>query len=280
MTAALIAFAGDGYAFREGERAAVRPLLLATLDAAMRDARAERVERALAALAPSPSRLHATLIGRGERVSPLVAALVNGIAASATATIATPIVCAALAATESAEAPGATVLDAIVAGLEVALRVERALQGHRERGWDVRGTCGRLGAAIAAARAYGLQRVQTHNAFGLAATAAGGLRAAAGTMTEAYVIGSAAADGIEAALLARADFTAAPDALAGRRGLAALMADAIDLPLLVDGLGVRFVVRDDAGDAAPDVADALRDAVAALERAPSVAALVAATCPP
>ncbi len=276
---ALIAFAGDGYAFRERERAAIRPVLIATVQAAARDAYADRVERAIAALAPGSSRLRASLIGRPERVSPLDAALLSGIAASATATIATPVVCAALAATESAGAPGATLLDAIVAGVEVALRVERALHGHRERGWDVRGTCGRLGAAIAAARAFGLQRAPTQHALGLAATAAGGLTAAAGTMTEAFVVGSAAADGIEAALLARAGFTAAADALAGRRGLAALMADALDAAALVDGLGTYFALADFRTAAPSQVPVALHAAVDALERAPSIAALLAAACP-
>ena len=276
MTGALIAFATNGYAFREPERAAVRPLVAAVVDAAMRDARTARVEIALAALGSPRARLCASLIGRSETLGPIEAALVNGIAAAAGATPATAVVCAAFAAGESARVSGAAVLDAIVAGVEVALRIERALRGHAERGWDARGTCGRLGAAVAAARAFGLPRAAARNAFGLAATAAGGLRAAGGTMTEAYIIGSAAADGVEAALLGRAEFTAAPAALEGRRGLAALMASGIDGEALLAGLGERFAVVELGAATPPRVPAALLSAIAELGSAPSIAPLLAA----
>jgi 2-methylcitrate dehydratase PrpD len=278
MSASLLGFAANGYAFREPERALARPLILATLAVALRDVASERATIALAAFPPVRARLRASLFGRAFVTGPIDAALLNGIAAGGDdATLATPIVCAALAAAEAANQPGAAVLDAVVAGLEVALRVERALHGHVERGWDVRGTCGRLGAAIAAARAFGLGRAAVRNAFALAATAAGGLTAARGTMTEAYVAGSAAADGVEAALLARAEFTGAAAALDGRRGLAALMAAGFDGAALVAGLGERFAIASFDSGAPPAVPDRVRDAVADLERAPSLGALVAAT---
>jgi 2-methylcitrate dehydratase PrpD len=279
MSGALLNFAGNAWAFRERERAAVRPLIAATLAAAMRDAYAPRTAIALGAFPPAATRLRATLIGRAATAGPIDAALFAGNAAADGATLATPVVCAALAAGEAANVPGATLLDAVVAGVEVALRVERALHGHVERGWDVRGTCGRLGAAIAAARAFGLQRAAVRNAFGLAATAAGGLAVAHGTMTEAYVVGSAAADGVEAALLARAEFTGAPDALAGRRGFAALMSDGLDADALIADLGERFALDDLPATPLLPIPDALRDAVAALERAPSLDKLMAATRP-
>jgi 2-methylcitrate dehydratase PrpD len=275
MSARLLGFAAGGYAFRERERAAVKPVVLATVAQAAHDAHATPASLAAAAFPAFASRLRASVIGRDERTGPIDAALRNGIAAAPQATLATPIVCAALAAAEASGAPGATVLDAVVAGLEVALRVERALSGHVERGWDVRGTCGRLGAAIAAARGFGLQRAQVHNAFALAATAAGGLLAARGTMAEAWVIGSAAADGVEAALLARADFTGARAALEGRRGFAVLMADALDAEALVAGVGERFLL-DGFAEAPADAAPALREAVDRLDRAASLDALLTA----
>jgi len=278
VSSALLAFAGSGWAFRERERAAVRPWIEDVLAQAMAGARADRVEIALAAFPPVPARLSASLIGRPEKLGPIQAALINGIAAGEGARMAAPVVCAALAAGEASGAHGATVLDAIVAGLEVALRVEAAMSDHTERGWDPKGTCGRLGASIAAARAFGLQRSAVRNAFGLAATAAGGLTDAIGTMTSAYVIGSAAADGIESALLARAEFTSAPAALEGRRGFAALMSGAFDTERLTADIGERFVFTEGpAYEANAALPGAVRDALAGLERAPSVAALMAAT---
>jgi len=277
-TAQLIAFAANAYAFHEPVRAPARALVLATVLAAAADARAERVELALAA-APPPSRLRARAIGRPQPLTPLHAAFATGVAAGPEASLAAPVVSAALALGESVDASGATVLDAIVAGSELALRLERALgAGHRARGWDSRGTCGRLGAAVAAARVLGLQREAMRNAFGIAATAAGGLASARGTMAAAFIVGAAAADGVEAALLARAEFTAAPLALEGRRGLAALMTTTFDPDVLLDGLGERFVIAELPGAAADGVDFvALRAAVGRLERLPSIRELVDAS---
>jgi 2-methylcitrate dehydratase PrpD len=203
----------------------------------------------------------------------------TGLAAGEDGTVATSVVAAALAIGESADAPGATVLDAIVAGTEVAVRVERALgAGHRERGWDTRGTCGRLGAAIAAARILGLQRDAMRDAFGIAATAAGGLTEARGTMASAYVVAAAAADGIEAALLARAEFTAAPLALEGRRGLGALMSPTFDAQTIANGLGEAFVFGDVTEAASPsESGETVRALLARIERLPSIRELIDAT---
>jgi 2-methylcitrate dehydratase PrpD len=277
-TADLIAFAANGWAFRDAVRAPGRAIVLATLARALAGAHAERVEIA-AAGQPAPARMRARAIGRPAVTTPLRAAFLSALAAGDDASIATPAVCAALAIGESVDAPGATVLDAVIAGTEIAVRVERALgPGHRARGWDTRGTCGRLGAAIAAARILGLQRDAVRDAFGIAATAASGLLEARGTMTAAFVVAAAAADGIEAALLARAEFTAAPLALEGRRGLAALMSPAFDAAVLVDGLGETFAFESLAtasGDGA--IPAAVRALAARIERLPSIRELIDAT---
>jgi 2-methylcitrate dehydratase PrpD len=280
-TAELIAFAANAYAFREAERAAARDIVFAVMARALAGARSERVEIA-AVGGVSPARLRAHAVGRAEITTPLEAAFLSGLAAGDDATIATPVVAAALAAGESVDAAGATVLDAVIAGTEIAVRVAAALgAGHRDRGWDTRGTCGRLGAAIAAARVLGLQRDAMRDALGIAATAASGLASAGGTMTAAYVVGAAAADGIEAALLARAEFTAAPLALEGRRGLAALMTGTFDAEALVSGLGTTFAFRTLAeksgAPANGGVPAALRALTARIERLPSIRELIEAT---
>lgn len=277
-TADLIAFAANGWAFREPVRAPAREIVLVTLARAVANAHAERVEIA-AAGTPGPARMGARALGRAAFTTPLDAAFLTGLAAGDDAGVATPVVCAAFAIGESVDAPGAIVLDAIVAGTEIAVRVERALgAGHRRRGWDARGTCGRLGAAVAAARVLGLQRDAMRDAFGIAATAASGLAAARGTMTAAYIVGAAAADGIEAALLARAEFTGAPLALEGRRGLAALMSDGFDSGVLLRGLGETFAFETAgaAGASAP-LAEPLRALVARIERLPSIRELIDAS---
>lgn len=274
----MIAFAGSAWAFREPVRAPARTIVLDTIARALAGAHAERVEIA-ASGAPGPARMRAHALGRAALTTPLDAAFLSALAAGEDGGLETPVVCAALAIGESVDAAGATVLDAIVAGCEVAVRVERALgSGHLRRGWDTRGTCGRLGAAIAAARVLGLQRDAMRDAFGIAATAAGGLRAARGTMTAPFIGAAAAADGIEAALLARAEFTAAPLALEGRRGLAALMTDSFDPQPLVDGLAEIFVSASLATDVVhAHVPEIVRALVARIERLPSIRELIDAT---
>jgi 2-methylcitrate dehydratase PrpD len=281
-TAELIAFAANGWAFRDAVRAPARALVTAIVLRAMPGAHSPAVEIA-AADTPGPARLRAHAIGRVPVTTPLFAAFLTGLAAGEDAALATPVTAAALALGESVDAPGATVLDAIVAGTEVAARVEGALgAGHRDRGWDTRGTCGRLGAAIAAARILGLQRDAMRDAFGIAATAASGLTEARGTMTAAYIVAAAAADGIEAALLARAEFTGAPLALEGRRGLAALMSPSFDAASLVAGLGETFVFAANAVPAPPEnpATEGVRALVARIERLASIRELIDATLAP
>jgi len=274
---AIVAFATGGWAMRAPVRDAGRELLAATLAQALAGARSDAVEIALAAREAGNPRLAAGLIGRPEPVGAIDAALIDGIAAGTAPSLATPVVCAALAAGEAAHAPGAVVLDAIVAGVEVAVRLAASLgPSHVERGWAVEGTCGRIGAAIAATRIFGLNAERTRNALGIAATAAGGLRAADGTMTGRYVQGLAAADGVEAALLARFGFTGAPLSIDGRRGLAALMSATFAPEAIVEGLGERYSIGElpDA-TARPALPEALRESLDRIEKLPAIDELLA-----
>lgn len=276
-TEAIVAFAGGAWAMRAPEREAGRALVAGVLADAIAGAHDADVEIAIAGLVSRDARPSAGLIGRPERAGAPEAAFVNGISVGVMPASAAPVVCAALAAGESVHAPGAVVLDAVIAGCEIALRLAAALgPAHLERGWVPDGTAGRIGAAVAAARVYGLNAEKTRHAIGIAATAAGGLGAAADTMTAAYVRGAAAADGVEAALLARFGFTGAPAAIEGRRGLAALMTAAFDATAVTAGLGEEYVLHAVAG-AAPILPDAIASLVARLERLPAIDELLIAT---
>jgi 2-methylcitrate dehydratase PrpD len=289
-TDAVVAFAARGWAMRAPIRAAARAALLDTLARAVAGAHSSAVETALAALGTTASRLQAHVLGRTETTSPIGAALLDGIAAGSAESPATAVVCAALAAGESVHAPGAAVLDAIAIGTEIAVRLAASLApGHRDRGWDDDGTCGRFGAALAAGRILELKPGAVRNALGIAATEAAGLRSAGGTMTASFIRGSAAADGVEAALLARAGFTGAPLALEGRRGLAALMTATFDPAALSAGLDERFTfpaavsideaaVRSVLASVLGDRAAELLALVDRVERLPQIDELVAAAC--
>jgi 2-methylcitrate dehydratase PrpD len=282
LTDAVVAFAGNAWAFREPVRAAARPFVCAVVIAALAGATSERVTIALATLDAGTPRLRARAVGRVDARSPIDAAFLTALAAAGDG-CATPVAAAALAAGDATGSGGAMVLDAFIAGFEVAVRLERALgASFSERGWDVRGTAGRIGAAIAAARVLGLQRGPLRDAIGIAATASSGLRSAAGTMTCAFVPAAAAADGVEAALLARAEFTGAPAAIEGRRGVGALMSGAFEASAVTGGLGETFAFASLAPDASARVTEdersrQVRAVVDRMERLPAIADLLVAT---
>ncbi|HEY3687127.1 MAG TPA: MmgE/PrpD family protein [Streptosporangiaceae bacterium] len=205
------------------------------------------VERVLGVAGRFGAPRQAGVLGRGERLGVAGAALVNGVAAHVEDFDDThldtvlhpgaPIVAAALAIAEWTDATGDDLIAAVLTGTEAAIRTGNAIcPEHFDRGWHVTGTLGHLGAAAAAGRLLGLGPDRMEHALGLAATQAAGLTSALGTMTKSFHAGKAAADGVEAALLARRGYTAAPAAVEGRRGMAALMSDRFD-PAALDGLG-------------------------------------------
>lgn len=248
VTATLAAFAGDGAALPEEVRHAGRRTVLNAVALAVGAARHPAAEAALAAARALGTPPQAGLLGRPERLGLTWAPLVTGIAVHVEdyddthlATVVhpgAPVVPAALAAAEWVGADGAAALDAVVVGVEVAARVGLGLgPGHFDRGWHLTGTAGHVGAAAAAGRLLGLDHAAMVSCLGLAATQAAGLQEALGTMTKPFHPGKAAADGVEAALLAAEGFTGPPAALEGRRGLLAVAAPKPDPDAVVAGLG-------------------------------------------
>jgi hypothetical protein len=123
-------------------------------------------------------------------------------------------------------------------GIEAATRVLAAVDSDefRQR-WNVASSVGVLGAVLAVSRLLKLDAKCTRNALGVAATQAAGLAHNAGHAMQAFETGKAAADAIEAALIAKHGFTSAPAGIDGRRGFAALMAYRFDADAVIDGLG-------------------------------------------
>jgi 2-methylcitrate dehydratase PrpD len=131
------------------------------------------------------------------------------------------VVPAALAMAEAADADGKSLLAAIAAGYEVALRIGRDHAADLSaRGFRTTSTYGAFGAAAVAGRLLGLDASRMANALALAANAACGLRefVAAGTEEYAVQAGVAARNGLLAARLAAAGIGAAPSALDGPAG--------------------------------------------------------------
>ena len=167
---------------------------------------------------------NAPIVGRRVRTDAHFAALANGFAGHVDdyddthlATVIHPA--AAIAATLLALGPdsnatGSDAMRAFVLGCEVQLRVGVAISPeHYDEGWHITGTCGVIGAAVAAAALLRLDAGATARAIGIAASNTVGAREAFGTMAKAYHAGKAAANGVRAARFARCGLDAPMNAL-------------------------------------------------------------------
>jgi 2-methylcitrate dehydratase PrpD len=199
----------------------------------------------------------AVVVGRGFRASPTMAALANGTTAHALdfddigLQVGHPsvvVVPAALAVAEAVGASGREFVDALVVGYEVASRIGTAaggVEGPYRRGFHGTGIYGVFGATAAAARLLGLSADQVRQAFGIAASEAGGVRANFGTMTKPLHAGEANRAGVLAATLARDGFSANRDAIEARFGWGdAIASGTYDEAALTKGLGVSFAIEE------------------------------------
>jgi hypothetical protein len=119
--------------------------------------------------------------------------------------------------------------DAVAVGTAVARWIVDALDSTADADrWSRVGVAGRIGAGAAAGRLLGLEDEQVRNLLGLCATQAAGLRSVDESPTGALQAAKAAADAVEAALLAQCGFTSSVDGFGGRRGLFALVTPDVD----------------------------------------------------
>jgi len=194
----------------------------------------------------------ATVFGLNNKLPPRAAALANGAASHALdyddthfAYVGHPSVAvmpAALAIGEKAGASGAELLQAFLVGVETTCRVGCFLgTSHYQHGFHQTATAGSFGATAAGARLMRLSQEQTRHALGLAATRASGLKSQFGTMGKPFHAGMAAANGVEAAMLAASGFVSRPDGIECEQGFAETHAGTGgDAEKLFAGLGRTF----------------------------------------
>jgi hypothetical protein len=164
------------------------------------------------------------------------------LANEAPATTATPVLAAVVSTGELVSADAAELAVAAAVGIEAARRIQLAVDSDEFRArWNVASSVGVLGAVLAVARILKLDETRMRNALGIAATQSAGLAHNAGLPLAALEVGKAAADAIEAALMARHGFTSAPASIDGRRGFAALMAYRFDAASITEGLGEEWL---------------------------------------
>jgi 2-methylcitrate dehydratase PrpD len=159
------------------------------------------------------------LLGSSRRTGALDAALVNGTASHALdfddcnntmgGHPSAPVLPALLALAEERACTGADFVLAYVAGFEVETKIALAVNFHHyQKGWHPTATLGVFGAAAACARLMHLDTEKTACALALAASFASGIKANFGTMTKPLHVGNSARNGLLAARLADAGFTA------------------------------------------------------------------------
>ncbi|MGF1594279.1 MAG: MmgE/PrpD family protein [Kiloniellaceae bacterium] len=214
-------------------------------------ARHETADRALAAVDPFSGPRKATVLGRGEKLDALHAALLNGITSHVLdyddthlKTIihpAGPVASALLALSEVRPLSGRDLLTALIIGIEAECRIGNAVYpDHYDRGWHITGTAGVFGAAAAVGRAIGLDAEKMRWALGLAATQASGLREMFGTMTKSFHPGRAAQNGAMAAFLAEAGYDSSEQAIEAPRGFANVLSEKQDYAEILGELGSRW----------------------------------------
>lgn len=215
--------------------------------------RHETVERALAALAEFSGPREATVLGRGDRLDVMLAALMNGTTSHTFDFDDThlktvihpsgPVASALLALAERKPMSGADFVHAFILGVETECRIGNAVYpSHYDVGWHITATAGVFGAAAAAGRVLGLTEQQMVWALGIAATQSSGLREMFGTMVKPMHPGNAARNGLLAAFLASKNFTSAEQGIEGRRGFANVLAAGRNYAEITEKLGETWEI--------------------------------------
>jgi 2-methylcitrate dehydratase PrpD len=155
----------------------------------------------------------------------------------------TPVLAAALALAESRRCAGSALLTSYIIGVEVACRLGDAVDpNHYLDGFHPTGTVGVFGAGAACTHLLKLEPKSARHALGIAGTLASGLRANRGTMAKGLNAGRAAENGVLAATLARAGFTASQNIFDEPMGFfAATCRNGVDEKLLRFGKPFFFI---------------------------------------
>lgn len=237
----------------------VKYFLLDFIGCAVRGAQTESsffTQQSIQKLQPHSNSQGTTIFGSSHRADPTMAALVNGTGAhslelddvvnEASLHPGVVIMPAVLAAGECVHASAGEAFEAIVTGYEVMTRLGVALNpaAHYRRGFHPTGTCGALGAAVAAGKILKLNADQLANALGIAGSqAAGSLEFLSdGAYTKRFHAGWAAHSGLIAAFLAKEGFTGPRTILEGKHGFLHAYSPEASLEPLLDSWGISYAL--------------------------------------
>ncbi len=210
------------------------------------------IQALVAAVDPGGS---CTAIGHAEAYDAGTAALINGTAAhgedfddtfeGGPVHSSAVVIPAVLAACERFGRDGRAALGGIVAGVEATCRLSMVIpKAIHKAGFHPTSVLGTIGAALAAAKAMGLDRRQTVDALGIAGSMAGGIieYLAEGAWTKRMHPGWAAQAGLAAARLGKSGFLGPRTVLEGSHGLFHGFARSVegDYGVLTEGFGEKW----------------------------------------
>lgn len=156
------------------------------------------------------------------------------------------VMSAALSAGCLAGCSGRELLEGIIAGYELTVKLGIALDpaAHYAQGFHPTGTCGALGSALAAAKILKLDEDGIARALGIAGSQAAGSMEflADGSFTKRFHAGWAAHSGLIAALLAREGFTGPTSIIEGRLGFLHAYSPVSDAEKVLSGWGAPFEI--------------------------------------
>lgn len=242
----------------ESTREYARLLLLDTLGVIVGGSRSPEVGRLVASVPPSPGN-GSTIVGHSMTVGPVRAALINGISATwldfdaghrppkgrpllAASHPPVHLVPAILAAAETEDVGGPTMLHAFIAGYEVAGRLEMAMR--LDPAVHPHGTLPTLGAAAAVAVLRGCSASELFDAVRISANMMimpSFASAYEGKSIRNAWAGIGASSGILAVELAQAGFT--PEDCPETSVLGSIMSQQFRTDELLDDLGTRFEIE-------------------------------------
>lgn len=154
------------------------------------------------------------------------------------------VVPAALAVSEAMGGSGRKFIEALTCGYEIAVRVGMAVMPTHYRYWHSTATNGTFGAAVSAAKAYGLDAKGIQAALGFAGTQAAGLNTffESGDDTKSLHPGKASFNGVLSAMLVARGATSPPDILGHEKGYLSAFSSEPKPDRLVSGLGERWEI--------------------------------------
>ncbi|HHV78753.1 MAG TPA: MmgE/PrpD family protein [Firmicutes bacterium] len=203
-----------------------------------------------------PSNANATVVGHARKISPLWAAFANAALSHAAemddghkwaiihgAVVTIP---AAFALGEQNHVSGKDLIEAVVAGYELALRAGESVGKAHYSKWHTTGTAGTFGAAAASAKILGLPPNAIADSLGNAGTQAAGLWQFLEdkAMTKVLHPAKACFNGMLAAMLAGKGFTGPHRIFEGKKGFCLATSTNPNLEALTRELGKSYKIRE------------------------------------